>query len=68
MPTGKVVFFNRKNKFGFIHSDEDGNNYYVHEKSLGGIIVEQDDLVEFELKDARRGKEAVQVKKISPSS
>lgn len=60
---GKVVFYNKKSKFGFIKNYEDNQNYYVHEKNLLEA-VEPDDEVEFSLRDAKRGKEAILVKKI----
>lgn len=59
---GKIVFFNPKSKFGFIQNYEDSQNYYVHERSLLDR-VEKEDEVEFELKEEKRGKVAVQVKK-----
>ena len=62
MPKGKVIFFNRKSKFGFIKCFDDNENYYVHEKNLIDNINEEDQ-VEFELKNAKRGKEAIRVKK-----
>ena len=66
MPQGKVIFFNKKSRFGFIKNNEDDNSYYVQEKNLTDKSIEPGDDVEFELKDARRGKEAVMVKKTSP--
>ena len=63
MPNGKIIFFNKKSKFGFI-KDEDGTNYYVHAKDLLDEL-EADDLVEFEVRTAKRGLEAFQVKKKS---
>ena len=64
MLTGTVKFFNIKNKFGFIKCNEDGKEYYVQAKNINVGQLNQDDKVEFELKDAKRGPEAVQVKKI----
>ncbi len=61
---GTIIFFNKKSKFGFIKNHADNQNYYVHEKNLLEAIGQEDE-VEFALRDARRGKEAVQVKKIS---
>jgi CspA family cold shock protein len=58
-----VIFFNKKSRFGFIESAEDKVNYYVSEKNLMEP-VEKDDKVEFELKEAKRGKEAVKVRKV----
>jgi CspA family cold shock protein len=64
MLTGTVKFFNHKNKFGFIKCIEDGKEYYVHAKNVISDQLNQDDKVEFELKDSTRGPEAIQVKKI----
>jgi len=61
---GKIIFFNKKSRFGFIKNLADNQNYYVHEKNLIDSI-ESEDEVEFMLKEAKRGKEAVHVKKIS---
>jgi len=62
MPKGKVIFFNRKSNFGFIKNLEDDKNYYVHKKNLIDE-VDLEDEVEFELKEAKRGQEAIKVKK-----
>jgi CspA family cold shock protein len=59
-----VKFFNYKNKFGFIKCNEDGNEYYVHAKHVIGEQLQQNDKVQFELKEAKRGPEAIEVKKI----
>lgn len=62
MQTGKVKFFNKKNKFGFVIDDASGKEYYVHIKDVEGQI-EQGDTVSFELKEAARGPQCVNVKK-----
>jgi cold shock CspA family protein len=64
MFTGTVKFFNVKNKFGFVKCNEDGKEYYVHAKNVEGEQLNQNDYVQFELKDTKRGSEAVQVKKV----
>ena len=63
MPKGKIIFFNKKSKFGFIKNFDDDKDYYVREKNLTDPI-EQDDEVEFDLKNSTKGIEAVNVKKI----
>jgi len=64
MYSGIIKFFNQKSKFGFIKCNEDEKEYYVHAKDIdGGIILNADDKVTFELKEAKRGPEAVNVKK-----
>ena len=67
MHTGKVKWFNHKNKFGFIIDDETKDEYYVHAKDVEGKI-DADDLVQFELKEAKRGKECILVKKINSAN
>jgi cold shock CspA family protein len=37
MRTGKVKWFNYKNKFGFIVDDETNKEYYVSAKHVEGI-------------------------------
>ena len=64
MQKGIVKFFNQKNKFGFIIDEETKKEYYVHGKNVEGSI-EQNDLVTFELKPAKRGDECINVKKIT---
>ena len=64
MYNGTVKFFNLKSKFGFIKCTEDGKEYYVHAKDIEGGELNADDKVTFELQDAKRGPQAVQVKKV----
>lgn len=66
MHTGRVKFFNQKSKFGFITEDGSGKEFYVHIKDAESPLAEGD-LVSFELQEARRGPQCVQVKKISAS-
>jgi CspA family cold shock protein len=62
MPRGKVIFFNKKSKFGFIKGADDQTDYYVALKNLVDD-VQPDDEVEFDIQIAKRGPEAVNVKK-----
>jgi CspA family cold shock protein len=64
MLRGKVKFFNQKNRFGFI-TDERGVDYYVHAKDVEGHVLQEGDLVEFEVRSVKRGLEAYDVKKIT---
>ncbi len=62
MNKGTVKFFNESKGFGFITDDEDTNKeYFVH---VTGLIdeVREGDAVEFELKEGRKGLNAVNVK------
>ncbi|MDP2385411.1 MAG: cold shock domain-containing protein [Bacteroidota bacterium] len=62
MNTGIVKFYNTKSGFGFIKCNEDGKEYYVHSNDVE-IEIKADDKVSFELKEAKRGPQAIKVKK-----
>ncbi len=61
MNKGTVKFFNESKGFGFIIDDESNTEYFVH---VSGLIdeVREGDAVEFELKEGRKGLNAVEVK------
>jgi CspA family cold shock protein len=61
MKKGTVKFFNDSKGFGFIIDDESKTEYFVH---VSGLIdeIREDDHVEFELKEGRKGLNAVNVK------
>jgi cold shock protein len=60
---GKVKFFNKQKGFGFI-SAEDGKEYFVHQSALGeGVIITENDSVEFDLEQGDKGLKAAKVKK-----
>ena len=62
MSKGTVKFFNETKGFGFIVDDEMSKEYFVH---VTGLIdkVKENDQVEFELEEGRRGLNAINVKK-----
>jgi len=61
MQTGKVKFYNKGKRYGFITSD-DGNDYFFHESGLTeGIYVREGDKVEFKVIDGDRGQKAVEI-------
>lgn len=64
MATGKVKWFNTQKGFGFI-VQEDNKDLFVHFKDvLGGIeSLKENDTVEFEVAEGRKGLQAVNVKK-----
>jgi len=61
MKDGKVKFFNESRGFGFIKDAETNEEYFVHVSGLVDNIKEDDD-VTFELKEGRKGMNAVNVK------
>ena len=63
MNKGTVKFFNVSKGFGFIKEDENGNEHFVHQSGLIDEIKEGD-TVEFELKEGKKGMNAVNVKVI----
>ncbi len=61
MNKGTVKFFNESKGFGFIVDDESNTEYFVH---VSGLIdeVREGDAVEYELKEGRKGLNAIDVK------
>jgi len=61
MNKGTVKFFNQSKGFGFIIDDESKTEYFVH---VTGLIdeINENDVVEFELQEGRKGLNAVNVK------
>ena len=66
MKTGKVIWFNAKNGYGFI-CDEDGADVFVHFSALnmeGFKVLEEGDTVEYEVVDGEKGPQAANVTKL----
>ncbi len=63
MNKGTVKFFNESKGYGFIKETESNKEYFVHVTGLISEIKEGDE-VEFELKEGRKGLNAVSVKLI----
>lgn len=63
MKTGVVKFFNESKGYGFITEDSSEQDYFVH---ISGLIdeIKEGDKVEFELKEGKKGLNAVNVKVI----
>lgn len=59
--TGTVKFFNNVKGFGFIKEDGSGNEVFVHSTGLIDKIKEGDK-VSFEVKEGKKGPNAVDVK------
>jgi CspA family cold shock protein len=64
MKTGIVKFFNEAKGFGFIMADDDKSEIFVHHS---GLIekVRENDKVEFETMQGKRGLNAINVRKIA---
>ena len=62
MKTGKVKFFNESKGFGFIVGDDNAEIFVHH----SGLIekVRENDTVEFEVIDGKKGQNAINVRKI----
>lgn len=62
--TGTVKFYNEAKGYGFIKHDNSNNETFVH---ATGLIdkVNQDDYVEFDLQEGKKGMNAVNVRIIS---
>ena len=61
MYNGKVKFFNESKGFGFIKDENSGKEYFVHVSGLVDEVKEYDE-VTFELKEGKKGLNAVNVK------
>lgn len=63
MLQGTVKFFNDSKGFGFITEDDSNKEHFVH---ISGLIdeVKEGDAVEFELKEGKKGLNAVNVRTI----
>ncbi|MGB3691490.1 MAG: cold-shock protein [Spirulinaceae cyanobacterium] len=66
--TGAVKFFNETKGFGFIKPDDGGKDLFVHVNDLVGLqSLANDQRVEFDVEEGRRGPQAVNVKSESES-
>ena len=61
--TGTVKFFNTEKGFGFIKHDDDNKETFVHQSGLTEPI-KQNDRVEFDITNGKKGPNAVNVKVI----
>ena len=61
MKKGTVKFFNETKGFGFIKSEETGEDIFVHSSGLQENIRENDSVV-FDVQEGKKGLNAVNVK------
>ena len=61
MENGKVKFYNKEKKYGFI-TGNDGKDYFFHASGVSNEIYLKDgDNVEFKVIDGERGPKAVEI-------
>ncbi len=61
MDKGKVKFYNREKKYGFITGD-DGKDYFFHVSGVSNEAeLNDEDAVEFKVEDGERGPKAVEI-------
>ena len=60
---GEVKFFNHVKGFGFIKSNEDEKEYFVHISGIcEGVKISDEDKVVFDLEEDAKGKKCANVK------
>lgn len=64
MPTGKVKWFNAEKRFGFILPDDGGKDLFVHQNGVIEGMLNDDDQVEYQIGEGKKGLCAVDVKVI----
>jgi CspA family cold shock protein len=63
MLTGTVKFYNDAKGFGFIVDDESQSDVFVHATGLVDKVA-QNDKVSYDVKDGKKGLNAINVKKV----
>ena len=66
MATGTVKFFNEQKGYGFIKPDEGGADLFIHRSNVQtpDQTLYDDQKVEFEIGEGRKGPEAQQVRPV----
>jgi cold shock protein len=62
MKAGTVKFFNETKGFGFVKETATGQEYFVHVSGLLVDTIQEKDEVTFELKEGKKGLNAVNVR------
>ena len=68
MANGTVKSFNQRSAHGFIVPDEGGQDLWVHERHIisGHLTLREGERVEFDLREAGMGAEAINVRSLTP--
>ncbi len=61
---GKVKFFNASKGFGFIEPDDGGDDVFVHQNDIPGVVVQDGDEVEFDVTQWEKGPRALNVRTV----
>lgn len=62
---GSVKWFNETKGYGFVTSDDDGKDYFIHRSFLKpGLILQDDDRISFKLKKTQKGLQAINIVKV----
>jgi cold shock protein len=61
MQEGTVKFFNETKGFGFIKPNDGGPDVFVHVSDLQGAQIRENDKVTFDVKNGKKGLNAVNV-------
>jgi len=65
---GTMKWFNVTKGFGFIVG-EDETDYFIHHSQIPeGLILKENDKIEFEVKETDKGKQACEIKLIEAAS
>ncbi len=64
MPTGKVKWFNDQKGYGFIAQDDGSSDLFVHSSAVEGGSLRDNDPIEYEIGQGKKGPCAMNVKMI----
>jgi CspA family cold shock protein len=70
MATGKVKWFNDQKGFGFIASEKDGRDVFVHHSVIEGQgfkTLQENEVVEYDFEDGPKGMKAIKVRRMVAS-
>lgn len=71
MATGKVKWFNDQKGFGFIASEKDGKDVFVHHSVIEGSgfkTLQDGESVEYDFEDGPKGMKATRVRRLAAAA